>query len=199
MDEGAGTLREQIGALIAAIEPYDALEAEHRGFALEWVVSGAPLFREHKPATPEPHLVSYFPVVDLGAGQVLLVDHRNSGLWLPAGGHVEPGEHPRATLERELREELGIAAEPLVAEPLFITVTKTVGPAPAHTDVSLWYVLAGDAAREVRFDAREFFGVRWFSLRDVPRERAEPHLGRFVRKLAQRGPHGARGYGGAGG
>jgi 8-oxo-dGTP pyrophosphatase MutT (NUDIX family) len=193
MGEGAETLREQIGVLIAAIEPYDALEAEHRAFALEWVASGAPLFRESKPATPEPHLVSYFPVVDLGAGQVLLVDHRNSGLWLPAGGHVEPGEHPRATLEREVREELGIAAEPLVAEPLFITVTETVGPSPSHTDVSLWYVLAGDAAREVHFDAREFCGVRWFSLRDVPRERAEPHLERFVRKLAQCGVRGARG------
>jgi 8-oxo-dGTP diphosphatase len=122
----------------------------------------------------------------------LLVDHRNSGLWLPAGGHVEPGEHPRATVEREVREELGIAAEPLtlVPEPFFITVTRTLGPAPVHTDVSLWYVLSGHVGRDVDFDAREFVGVRWFSRRDVPYERAEPHLGRFLHKLSQRAPLG---------
>ncbi|MEE3919135.1 NUDIX domain-containing protein [Micromonospora sp. BRA006-A] len=31
-------------------------------------------------------------------------------MWLPSGGHVEPGEHPADTVRRELREELGVAA-----------------------------------------------------------------------------------------
>jgi 8-oxo-dGTP diphosphatase len=69
---------------------------------------------------------------------------------------------------------------------VFITVTPTVGPAPVHRDVSLWYVLSADATREFDFDAREFFGVHWFSPRDIPHEGAEPHLGRFLQKLEQR-------------
>jgi 8-oxo-dGTP pyrophosphatase MutT (NUDIX family) len=40
---------------------------------------------------------------------VLLVDHKNARLWLPTGGHVEEGEDPRATVVRELKEELGLA------------------------------------------------------------------------------------------
>ncbi|MFE5112552.1 hypothetical protein [Streptomyces sp. NPDC056663] len=28
---------------------------------------------------------------------MLLVAHRKAGLWLPAGGHVEPGEDPWRT------------------------------------------------------------------------------------------------------
>jgi len=42
--------------------------------------------------------VSYLLLVDRPAGSVLLCDHRLSGLWLPAGGHVEPGEHPLGTV-----------------------------------------------------------------------------------------------------
>jgi 8-oxo-dGTP pyrophosphatase MutT (NUDIX family) len=52
------------------------------------------------------HLVSHFVLAD---GQhALLVDHLNAQRWLPPGGHIEPSEHPRATVVRELREELGL-------------------------------------------------------------------------------------------
>ncbi|MFI5343447.1 MAG: NUDIX domain-containing protein [Chlamydiales bacterium] len=37
-----------------------------------------------------------------------LVDHKKANLWLPAGGHVEPNEHPRETVKREILEELSI-------------------------------------------------------------------------------------------
>ncbi|MEV4702232.1 NUDIX domain-containing protein [Actinoplanes sp. NPDC049316] len=47
--------------------------------------------------------------VDPGTGDVLLVDHRNARLWLPPGGHVEPGEAPAVTAGRELAEELGVS------------------------------------------------------------------------------------------
>jgi 8-oxo-dGTP diphosphatase len=177
-------LRDEIASLIGAIDPHDPLEAQQRVFALRWIGSGAPLFRTHKPATPEPHLVAYFPLIDAVAGKILLVEHRNAGLWLPAGGHVEPDEHPRATVEREVREELDIEADFVAAEPFFITVTKTSGSTARHTDVSLWYVLSGDTSTELRFDAGEFFSVRWFAPDEIPHDRAEPHLRRFLSKLS---------------
>lgn len=47
-------------------------------------------------------------------------------------------------------------------EPLFITITETVGKTSGHTDVSLWYAAAGNSAYEIKFDESEFKAARWF-------------------------------------
>ncbi len=173
--------RQHIRCEIASITPLDPLEAQHRADALAWVDSGAQLIRQAKPATPPKHLVSYFAVVD---GQhILLVDHKNAQLWLPAGGHVEPGEHPRTTVARELLEELGFSASHTIGPPLMITCTDTVGLTAGHTDVSLWYVVHAKRSQVIDFDAGEFNTVRWFAFADIPLARSDPHMGRFIDKL----------------
>jgi len=176
-------MRHQIRAEIASIEPLDGLEQQHIADTLAWIDSGAELCRLQKPATPPRHLVSYFVLVD--DHHVLLVDHRNAKLWLPTGGHVESGEHPRDAVLRELREELGVVCPDRPGPPLMITCTTTVGLSAGHTDVSLWYVLRGDRACELAFDEAEFKGVRWFPFAEVPLDRTDPHLGRFLRKLGE--------------
>jgi 8-oxo-dGTP pyrophosphatase MutT (NUDIX family) len=103
--------------------------------------------------------------------------------WLPTGGHVEPGENPRATVQREAREELGIDARFLFAAPLMLTIAETQGLSVRHTDVSLWYVLTLDPEAVLRPDRAEFSDVRWFAFDDVPYERSDPNMERFVRKL----------------
>ena len=97
-------MRAAIRREVASIRPFDELEKIHQADALAWIDSGVPLCRTAKPATPPKHLVSYFAVVD--GHDILLVDHKSAQLWLPPGGHVEPGEHPRETVVRELFEEL---------------------------------------------------------------------------------------------
>jgi len=176
-------LRAAIRSEVSAIKPLDAVEDVHRADALAWIDSGVALCRTAKPATPPMHLVSYFAVID--DGHILLVDHKNAQLWLPAGGHVEPDEHPRTTVARELREELGFELPHEVAEPLMITTTTTVGLTAGHTDVSLWYVVRASRAQRVVYDQHEFNGVSWFRYEDVPLSRSDPHLGRFLRKLSQ--------------
>ncbi|HET9448557.1 MAG TPA: NUDIX hydrolase [Steroidobacteraceae bacterium] len=177
-------MRSAIRAEVAGIEPFDALERAHREHALAWIDSGAPLCRTQKPATPPIHLVSYFVLVD--DDHVLLVDHRNAGLWLPTGGHVEEGEHPRATVTRELREELGLDLIDPPETPLMLTISRTVGVSAGHTDVSLWYVIDGDRRRALDFDAGEFLAVQWFRSSEAPIARSDPHLARFLAKLAFR-------------
>ena len=174
-------MRQKIRAEIDAIEPVDALEQTHRTDALAWIDSGADLFRIAKPATPAKHLVSYFAVID--GRHILLVDHRNAQRWLPAGGHVEPDEHPRATVVRELHEELVLVAAHDIEAPVMITCTTTVGLTAGHTDVSLWYVVRADRHQAVEFDAHEFDAVRWFRFDQVPLTRSDPHLARFLSKL----------------
>ena len=176
-------MRSAIRAEVLTIAPFDALEQAHRDDALAWIDSGVELCRLQKPATPPKHLVSYFAVVD--NEHVLLVEHKNAGLWLPNGGHVEPGEHPRATVVRELQEELGVSLIVPPQAPLMLTCTVTVGATAGHTDVSLWYVIEGDRRRPLQFDVEEFHSVRWFHRDDIPFANSDPNLRRFLSKLVQ--------------
>jgi 8-oxo-dGTP diphosphatase len=175
-------MRDKIFKIVAAIEPLDELEREHRDSTLEWIRSGAPIFRTMKPDVPRTHLVSYFALIDERRRKMLLVDHKLAGLWLPSGGHVEPNEDPLATVVREVAEELNLAAEFIQPNPLFITITRTLGHGD-HTDVSLWYLLRGDSSRAIEFDRGEFHGVRWFEFDEIPFERSDPQMRRFIAKL----------------
>lgn len=173
--------RAAIRAEVLSIEPFDAIERAHREDTLVWIDSGVALCRVHKPATPPKHLVSYFVVVD--GHHLLLVDHKKAQLWLPTGGHVEAGEHPRLTVVRESAEELGLELGEAVSAPLMLTVSETVGTTAGHTDVSLWYVLNGDRHAPLKFDTEEFYSVQWFHFDQAPIARSDPHLARFLGKL----------------
>jgi len=190
-------MRNQIREEIRGIEPLDSLEREHIADAIAWIDSGAELCRLTKPAIPPKHLVSYFVVVDSGC--VLLVDHQNARRWLPTGGHVEPNEHPRATVTREIVEELGFGTVHPVGPPLMLTVRKiidlahgcttdpdsstTVENTSGHTDVSLWYVVHGSRQQPISFAKDEFYAVQWFEFSNVPFHNSDPHLKRFITKL----------------
>jgi ADP-ribose pyrophosphatase YjhB (NUDIX family) len=174
-------MRKEIRREVEEIEPFDQCEVHAKSEVLSWIDSGAELCRLKKPATPPKHLISYFAVVD--DDHLLLVDHINAELWLPAGGHVEPNEHPRETVRREAREELSIEASFLLDGPLFLTITQTVGKTAGHTDVSLWYVLRGDRDKPLTYDRSEFHGARWFHRSEVPLQRSDPQMDRFLTKL----------------
>ena len=174
-------MRAEIRKEVELIEPLDELERESKRDVLAWIDSGAELCRVEKPATPPKHLISYFVVVDID--HLLLVDHINAELWLPTGGHVDPGEHPRDTALREAEEELSIEGEFLKQGPVFLTITETVGKTAGHTDVSIWYVLHGDRKANLEFDDSEFHKVRWFHKDDIPLDRTDKHMSRFLQKL----------------
>jgi 8-oxo-dGTP pyrophosphatase MutT (NUDIX family) len=179
-------MRDRIADLIRAVSSFDAIEQDHQAQILDWITSGAPLFRIRKPDVPNRHLVSYVALVDLARRKILLVDHRNAGLWLPPGGHVEPEEDPAHTARRELAEELRLEASFLYPDPFFLTVTRTIGIDAGHDDMSLWYLLAGDSERHAWFDPNEFNGLRWFGFADIPFDRSDPHMARFMNKLQTR-------------
>ena len=176
-------MRSNILSLVEDLNPFDELEAEHQLKALKWIRSGKGLFRIHKPATPDPHLVSYFVLFDPTTQTILLVAHKKAQLWLPSGGHVEPNEYPNETVKRECLEELGVTADFLFDKPIFITMTKTVGLTAGHTDVSLWYLLKGSETDTISFDQDEFFDIQWFDFDKLPFDKSDPHLERFKNKL----------------
>jgi 8-oxo-dGTP diphosphatase len=161
----ASTLANSVAAvyeLVGALAPADDVEADHRRDVMRWLESTDDVYRRVKPATPPRHLVSYVVPVDPTDGSVLLVDHVNAGLWLPPGGHVEPGD--------------------------FVTVTETVGIDAGHTDVSLWFLIERRRDHPLTPDCREFREVRWWTpadLRAADPACFDPHLTRFCARIWQ--------------
>lgn len=176
-------IRSEILQIVSLMTPVDYLEQDHIHFVRNWIESGREIFRIEKPATPDTHLVAYFVIVSPEMDQVLLVDHKKAELWLPPGGHVDPGEDPKETVRREAKEELGIDAKFMFDEPILLTVTKTVGNIERHTDVSLWYLLKGDPRQVLDYDPNEFNQIRWFGIDKIPFEKSDPHMKRFIQKM----------------
>jgi 8-oxo-dGTP diphosphatase len=181
--ENLNSVYQTLIQIISKLQPFDDIEKQHISETLSWIKSGSPVFRIQKPDIPKKHLVAYFVLWDEKFQKVLLVDHKQAGLWLPTGGHVEIDEDPADTVRRECVEELNCQAEFFFKDPIFITSTVTVGLTAGHTDVSLWYVLKGDHQDNYEFDRREFNDIRWFSLDEIPYEKSDPHMKRFVKKL----------------
>jgi 8-oxo-dGTP diphosphatase len=183
-----------VADLVSSIAPVDAVEARHRAAALAWLRATDDVFRRAKPATPPRHLVSYVVPTDPADGAVLLCAHRNAGLWLPPGGHVEPGEHPADTARRELAEELAVDGG-VAARPGFLTITRTVGIDAGHEDVSLWFRAEVPRATRLRPDEGEFTEVRWWSRAEVAAADPagfDPHLGRYLAKTISCAPRSRR-------
>jgi 8-oxo-dGTP diphosphatase len=99
-------------------------------------------------------------------GRVLLTQRKAgthlAGAWEFPGGKVEPGEDPRATVRRELREELGI--EVAVGEIVDVTFHRY---AEAEKAVLLLFFEAEREASSPEPTAIEVAAVKWGSQRDL--------------------------------
>lgn len=172
--------------IIQSITSFDAEERDALAATLDWINSGAPLYRKAQADDPLTHLVCYFSVLDPLTQKLLLVDHKKAECWLCPGGHVEIDEHPEDTVRRETFEELGITANFLQKAPFFLTITLTKGAQSPHTDVSLWYLLQLDSTQELNFDKQEFQQIHWFSPGEIPTN-THPDMFRFLQKLRAHG------------
>jgi 8-oxo-dGTP diphosphatase len=168
---------------VSGILPFDTFEKDLIEDTCAWIQSGVPIVRIKKPDVPNKHLSTYFVLFDEKALKILFVNHKNAGLWLPPGGHVEGDENPSETVVRECVEELGIEAHFWREGPVFLTLTETVGLTAGHTDVNLWYILKGNHQSHFLFDTKEFNTIKWFGFDEIPYEQSDSHLRRFMSKL----------------
>jgi len=185
--------KKEIIDLIGRIIPFDDVEREHQKDTLEWLKSGVEIFRIAKPATPLKHLVCYTVLYDSAEKKILLLEHKNAGILLPSGGHVNKNELLYKTVKRELQEELGMVADFFQKDwkiPFFLHQVKTIGKTAGHIDVNSWYVLKGDSRKSFNAETEEFkkeFGnYKWYTLDEIlamPIEKLDVAMHRFTRKL----------------
>ena len=101
-------------------------------------------------------------------GRVLLSQRRSGthleGKWEFPGGKVEPEEDPRAALQRELREELGI--ETTVGEIVDVTFHRY-----AEKTVLLLFFEAARTAASPQPRPIEVAAVQWAEAKDLADER----------------------------
>lgn len=189
--------RDRLVALVAQIDPCDALEEKHRRQVLDWIASLAPLYRIAKRGCPAQAFGHPFRR-DRSGVWARVAGRPRQRRFAPAHGHCEPGKRPWETVQRECPEELGIdtvATAGFGQQPLFVTVTRTRDPhmtGGSYVDVSLWHVVQADPAAITGFDAGEFHGIRWLTPQQVhatPSHLLDPAMHRFTAKYQQRQDH----------
>ena len=124
-------------------------------------------------------------------GRVLLVNHRKLRMWLPFGGHIEPGEDPVEALHREAREETGFEIEIVAERPEIKQRWLHVLPAPEtillediepdHVHIDLIYFVRPVGGAQ-RLAASEHSEMRWFDRQAL----SDPAITDDVRLLGAR-------------
>ncbi len=101
------------------------------------------------------------------AGEILLVHSRETDLWMPIGGMVEPGEEPADAAIREVFEETGVRAQPIHLTGVFDgpEVTYSNGDQVHYMTIAfLCKVISGHP--HVNDD--ENHETRYFSIQNLP-------------------------------
>lgn len=96
---------------------------------------------------PLSHFCVYFAAFDPDNKKIFLGLHKKSGLWLFNGGHMDKGEVPEETLNREIGEEWGVKVDlQSIGEPKLITITDINNPTFIKTNkctrhYDIWYMV----------------------------------------------------------
>ena len=176
--------RKQLLFLLNNIHPFDDIEEEHLVLFKNWVHSGEPLYRISKPAVPNKHLAVFSVVVDESLKKMLMVHHKDAGLWLPPGGHVDSQEHPLMAAKRELNEEIKMPVHCLNDLPLMLSWKNVCDGSENHTDATFWYLFQGDARKLSGYDDKEFHSVQWVPIELVKNLETSRDVRRFINRIS---------------
>jgi 8-oxo-dGTP pyrophosphatase MutT (NUDIX family) len=163
----SSSLNTYLSHLLTLLETYEPSPEEADSVAATLgLVSGVeqPLSADHF----EPgHVTASAFVVEGTHTKLLLIHHRKLGLWLQPGGHVDDDEAVLTAAIREVHEETGVVAAPLI-EGVFDVDVHPIPPSggrPAHNHYDVRFLLG--ATTEELVDSDEVLGVRWVPFSDV--------------------------------
>ncbi len=135
------------------------------------------------------HFTASAFILSPDADALLLIYHGKLKRWLQPGGHVDPDDLSiLAAAEREIREEVGLSALPLLADGVFDLDIHDIpalnsSPAHAHFDVRFAF-----RAPSLEFHAAsDAEAGRWVRLSDIDEASSDSSVMRAVAKLRARG------------
>lgn len=120
------------------------------------------------------HFCVYFAGFDTDVKKVFIGHHKKSDLWLFNGGHIDKGEIPEETLEREMSEEWGVKIDlQSIGNPKLLTITPINHPTikcKRHFDI--WYfvpLLETDFEPNQELLNTEFYTTGWKNTEEAKR------------------------------
>jgi len=91
---------------------------------------------------PESHFIVYFAAIDTRSRMLFMNHNKKANLWLFNGGHIDKNENPRATMQREMREEWGYVPCHIPSSPELLTITDVSNPyAPCRLHFDIWHFI----------------------------------------------------------
>lgn len=134
------------------------------------------------------HFCVFFAAYDPVAKKVFIGHHKKSGFWLFSGGHIDKGETPEETLEREIGEEWGIKVDlQSVGEPKLLTITSINQPGnkcKRHYDI--WYFVPVSEANfnpdKALLDT-EFYVMGWKDIKEARALTTDPSTLKGISKI----------------
>jgi 8-oxo-dGTP pyrophosphatase MutT (NUDIX family) len=122
----------------------------------------------------ETHFCAYFLPYNAQNKKVFIVHHKKSGLWIAPGGHIDQGEILLETLNREIKEELGVKNAFKETMPFLLTITpikNKVQPCKMHYDV--WHLFHTNGSN-FNIDSAEFHDTKWLTIRNAKKIVTDP-------------------------
>jgi 8-oxo-dGTP pyrophosphatase MutT (NUDIX family) len=153
---------DRLRAELAAHRPIDVAEQRSCEELLDALRSLAAPFDERADAT---HVTGSAIVID-GAGNVVLHRHKQLGIWLQPGGHVDGGETPAEAARRETVEETGLRAGHPGDTATLLHVDAHPGPR-GHRHLDVRYLLVADPDSPLRPAAGESPDVAWLPVSEA--------------------------------
>lgn len=116
----------------------------------------------------ETHFCVHFLPYRKESKEVFIVHHKKAGSWIAPGGHIDKGETVFETLNRELKEEMGVkdffAEEPQAFQCTTIAIDRPGIFCKRHLDI--WFAVPLDGV-ELSVDQQEFHDTAWLSISEA--------------------------------
>ncbi len=118
------------------------------------------------------HFCVFFAAYDPETKKVFIGHHKKSDLWLFNGGHIDKGETPEETLEREIGEEWGLKVDlQSIGEPKLLTISSINQPGnKCNQHYDIWYFVPVSEASfnpdKALLDT-EFYVIGWKDIKEA--------------------------------